>query len=138
MLANLTGGISPVALSLAYTDWASHLATSPQRQIESSQEAMVDASRFSEACAPRRIGGAAAMVAHHAEAAGRRFGGTGMGSSAVQSAAQAFLLGEQWWHNATSGVRGVAPQNEAIVEFSIRQVLDCWRRRTLSRPIPRC
>ena len=38
--------------------------------------------------------------------------------------AQAFLLGQRWWHNATTGVRGVAKQNEAIVEFSVRQMLD--------------
>jgi polyhydroxyalkanoate synthase len=38
--------------------------------------------------------------------------------------AQAFLLNERWWHNATTGVRGVASRNEAIVEFSVRQVLD--------------
>ena len=38
--------------------------------------------------------------------------------------AQSFLQAEQWWHNATTGVRGVAKQNEAIVEFSVRQMLD--------------
>ena len=49
MLARLSGGISPAALLLAYTDWLSHLATSPQRQIEIAQEALVDAKRFFEA-----------------------------------------------------------------------------------------
>ena len=38
--------------------------------------------------------------------------------------AQAFLLKEQWWHEVTTGVRGVARRNEGIVEFSVRQVLD--------------
>src|SRR6187402_1201420 len=41
MLARLSGGISPAALLLAYTDWLSHLASSPQRQIEISQDALV-------------------------------------------------------------------------------------------------
>src|SRR3954470_22399864 len=49
MLARLSGGISPVALLLAYTDWLSHLATSPQRQIGISQEALLGAKRLSEA-----------------------------------------------------------------------------------------
>ena len=40
-----TGGISPVALLLAYTDWLSHLAASPQRQLEISQEAVLQAPR---------------------------------------------------------------------------------------------
>jgi polyhydroxyalkanoate synthase subunit PhaC len=31
MLARFTGGISPVALLLAYVDWASHLAAAPQQ-----------------------------------------------------------------------------------------------------------
>jgi polyhydroxyalkanoate synthase len=34
MLACLTGGISPVALSLAFIDWASHLAAAPRQQME--------------------------------------------------------------------------------------------------------
>src|SRR5215475_9855629 len=43
MLARLTGGISPIALSLACLDWASHLATAPQRQMEIAQDAVRDA-----------------------------------------------------------------------------------------------
>jgi polyhydroxyalkanoate synthase len=49
MLARLTGGISPVALSLAYMDWVSHLATAPQRQVEISQEAVRGARQFLDA-----------------------------------------------------------------------------------------
>jgi len=48
MLARMTGGISPVALLLAYTDWLSHLAASPRRQVEISQEAVQDAKRLLE------------------------------------------------------------------------------------------
>src|SRR5258708_33409160 len=49
MLARLSGGISPAALLLAYMDWLSHLASSPQRQIEIAQDAPVDTRRFFEA-----------------------------------------------------------------------------------------
>ena len=52
MLARLSGGISPAALLLAYTDWLSHLASSPQRQIEIAQEALVDTKR-SKPISPR-------------------------------------------------------------------------------------
>src|SRR6266567_8539302 len=48
-LARFSGGLSPIALLLAYTDWLSHLATSPQRQLEISQAAMHDAMRLFEA-----------------------------------------------------------------------------------------
>jgi polyhydroxyalkanoate synthase len=49
MLARLTGGISPVALSLAYADWASHFAGAPQRQLEISQAALRGARQLLEA-----------------------------------------------------------------------------------------
>ena len=49
MLARLSGGISPTALLLAYTDWLSHLAASPQRRLEIAQEGLIDAERLFEA-----------------------------------------------------------------------------------------
>src|SRR5438477_417448 len=49
MLTRLSSGISPAALLLAYTDWLSHLASSPQRRIEIAQEALIDTKRFFEA-----------------------------------------------------------------------------------------
>src|ERR1700682_5129641 len=49
MLARLTGGISPVALSLAYIDWASHLAAAPQRQMAIAQDALQSTNKFLEA-----------------------------------------------------------------------------------------
>src|ERR1700693_5519073 len=48
MLARLTGGISPVALSLAYIDWASHLASAPQRQMAIAEDALQGARQFFE------------------------------------------------------------------------------------------
>ena len=39
---------------------------------------------------------------------------------------QAFLLGQQWWHNAMTGVRGVNKRNEDMVAFATRQFLDVW------------
>lgn len=46
MLARLTGGISPVALSLAFIDWTSHLAAAPRQQMEIAQDALRSVNKF--------------------------------------------------------------------------------------------
>src|SRR6266566_4324832 len=126
MLARLTGGISPVALSLAYIDWASHLAAAPQRQMEISQDALRSASQFLESALHYFSPGQGPWSLIKPQPQDRRFVAPEWESQPFNLLAQTFLLGEQWWHNTTTGVRGVAPQNEAIVEFSVRQVLDIF------------
>jgi polyhydroxyalkanoate synthase len=123
MVAGLTGGISPVALSLAYIDWAAHLAAAPQRQLAIARDGLQGA-------------GELFLLARHCLSSGqpwalikpqpqdRRFAEPEWECAPFNLIAQGFLLQEQWWHQATTGLRGVAPRNEAIVEFSVRQVLD--------------
>ena len=124
MLARLSGGISPAALLLAYTEWLSHLVSSPQRQIEISRDALVKAKRLFEAVQHVYSPGARPWSLIKPQSQDRRFDRPEWQHPAFNLMAQAFLLGQQWWHNATTGVRGVAKQNEAIVEFLVRQMLD--------------
>ncbi len=124
MLAHLTGGVSPVALALAHIDWASHLAAAPQRRMEIAQNALKNTRQFIESVSHFLSPGQGPWSLIKPAPQDRRFAGPEWETPPFNLFAQAFLLNEQWWHDATTGVRGVAPQNEAIVEFSVRQLLD--------------
>jgi polyhydroxyalkanoate synthase len=123
-LARLTGGISPIALSLAYIDWALHLAAAPQRQMEISENAWRSAGRFFESAAHWFAPGQGPWSLIKPQPQDRRFADPEWERPPFNLLAQAFLLHQQWWHDSTTGLRGVAPSNEAIIEFSMRQVLD--------------
>jgi len=124
MLARLTGGISPVALSLAFIDWASHLASAPQRQMQIAEDALQGGRQLFEAAAHYFSSNQGPWSLIKPQPQDRRFARPEWEIPPFNLLAQAFLLREKWWHDTTTGVRGVAPQNEAIVEFSVRQVLD--------------
>ncbi|WP_439369490.1 PHA/PHB synthase family protein [Bradyrhizobium sp. DASA03120] len=122
LLARFTGGISPVALSLAWLDWSTHLAAAPQHQMELSRSILRDTGRFLEAVAHATSREPWSVV--RPQGMDRRFRDRQWEAAPFNLLAQAFLLTERWWHDATTGIRGVSPANEAIVEFSMRQMLD--------------
>ncbi|RTE95015.1 alpha/beta fold hydrolase [Bradyrhizobium sp. LVM 105] len=124
MLARFTGGISPLALSLAWLDWSSHLAAAPQRQMEISRTVLRDTGRLAEAAAHAASPEQRPWSVIRPQARDRRFSGPQWETAPFNLLAQGFLLAERWWRDAATGVRGVSHANEAIVEFSMRQMLD--------------
>ena len=53
VIARLTGGLSPLALSQAYTDWAGHLLMSPDKQAELTRSAAAASASFLSYCLRR-------------------------------------------------------------------------------------
>ncbi|QAU38391.1 PHA/PHB synthase family protein [Bradyrhizobium guangdongense] len=124
LLARFTGGISPTALLLAWLDWGCHLAGAPQRRMEIAERVVRDTGRLLEAAAHATSPAQEPWSVIRPDGRDRRFRAPQWEAAPFNIVAQAFLLGERWWHDATTGVRGVSRANEAIVEFSVRQMLD--------------
>lgn len=125
-IAALTGGLSPTALGQAWADWAMHLALSPGKQMQLSAKAARKAQRYASwltSCALRNQQATPCITPLPQD---RRFANPAWNAWPYNAMAQGFLLTQQWWHNATTGVRGVTPQHERVVEFTARQILDTW------------
>ena len=54
----------------------------------------------------------------------KRFTGDAWQKHPFAAIYQGFLLTQQWWHNATTGVEGVSKHHEDVVSFVTRQLLD--------------
>lgn len=110
-IARVTGGISPVAMSLAFQDWWQHLLMSPGKCCELA------------AFAASGVGG----VGLARDSAGDgRFADAAWGDWPFSQYAQGFRQIEQFWRQATSGVCGVTPHHADVVAFTVRQLLDMY------------
>jgi polyhydroxyalkanoate synthase len=122
-LGRLTLGVSPAALWLAYADWAIHLAGSPGKCQQLAEKAARKLVRLA-------LQGVHASSGSHSEpcieplAQDHRFDAKAWQDFPFNLIYQAFLLNQQWWHSAMTGVGGVAPHHEQIVGFVTRQLLD--------------
>lgn len=123
-LARLTRGLSPTAGLLAWFDWAIHLAMSPGKQRSLFDKALDTQQRFAQ----YSLRAAAPHCANCIEPLeqDRRFADPAWQRWPFNVIHQGFLLQQQWWHHATTGVRGVSRPHEDLVTFAGRQWLDVW------------
>ncbi len=117
--AKLTAGISPTAITAAWTDWATNLANAPGRQIELGQAAAHEIWRLWLFAA--RAGGS---EPHLPEGDDPRFAGEAWHKFPFNAWAQSFLAAEAWWGQATTGLPGVSGQHERQMRFLARNALD--------------
>jgi len=122
-VGRLTRGISPAALWLAYADWAMHLSTSPGKCQQLMEKALRKAVRLLVA-APRMLSGDPSSLCIEPLPQDHRFESTDWQRPPFNLIYQAFLLNQQWWHSASTGVSGVSPHHEQVVAFVTRQLLD--------------
>ena len=124
-IGRFTAGVSPAALMLAYGDWWSHLITSPGKQVQLAYKAWRKANRFADYL-PH------AMQSRHSEpcveplAYDKRFEDGPWQEWPFNVIQQSFLLTQQWWHNATTGIGGVSKHHEDVVNFTTRQIQDMF------------
>ncbi len=123
--AKITGGISPASAMLAYLDWAVHLANSPGKQGYLVQKALrknvLLASYLERLCTCKSPAPCIEPLPQD-----KRFSAPEWQYFPFNIFYQNFLLLQQWWYNATTGIHGVSKHHEEVVTFSARQILDIF------------
>lgn len=129
-LGRFTGNISPAALINAYNDWLVHLRLSPSKREELVRKIWRKLLRWAlYASSPLQANVEATFgIPHRLEPLpqDKRFQDLAWERWPFNLISQAFLLNQQWWHNATTGVRGVSKHHEDVVTFTTRQILDVF------------
>jgi polyhydroxyalkanoate synthase subunit PhaC len=111
--APLSGGLSPIALSLAYVDWALHLATQPAQAARLAASAQAGALRWwGETLGRAPVDGADA-----------RFADPAWQAWPWAPVVNAYHAAERWWGDATA-LRGMSAHHQEMTRFFARQWLD--------------
>lgn len=124
LLAAFTTGISPISLLQAWQDWLLHLSLSPGKQGEVCAKAVEKVARLNDFLFRCGLGMGTAAPTIMPLPQDRRFQHQAWQAFPFNAMQQAFLLSQQWWHNATTGFPGVTRKHERLVEFYSRQILD--------------
>ncbi|MCE9657708.1 MAG: alpha/beta fold hydrolase [Burkholderiales bacterium] len=121
-LGALTQGLSPETIVGSYADWLIHLAMAPGKQVELAANALRQSARLALFNANAASGTAEPCIDPLPQ--DRRFEGPEWRGWPFNIIRESFLLGQQWWQDATSGVKGVSRHHEQVATFVTRQLVD--------------
>ena len=113
-VAPLTGGLSPISLLLARTDWSLHLLTQP---AQSTRLALQAQQMLMEGLSRARTATPAPATED------LRFSHPGWAQWPFAPMVQAYLSAEAWWIKA-SALRGMSPHHQDMTRVFARQWLD--------------
>ncbi len=122
-VAKFTGGISPASLMLAWFDWWEHLLFSPSKQQMLIKSWINKTAKFSNYTLQAAWGHKAPPLIMPPPT-DRRFISEDWQKWPFMLMQQGFLYSQEWWAEATSGVRGVSPHHQNVTSFVARQLLD--------------
>jgi polyhydroxyalkanoate synthase len=122
-ISQITAGLSPAALALAFADWTLHLASAPGKQFDLTRQA-IEVTIGNFAFAARSVSGAKQDAGGLALPQDPRFRAPLRQRPPFNLYAHNFLSIERWWEAATTGVRGVSRHHENVMKFTMRQFLD--------------
>ncbi|HEY9040126.1 MAG TPA: alpha/beta fold hydrolase [Roseovarius sp.] len=123
-LSRFTHGLSPAALMGAWFDWATHVTAAPGKRLQMVEKANDGAHRFvtyALRCASKAENAEPCVAPLPND---DRFRDDAWHKRPFNLIHQAFLLQQQWWHNAVTGVPGATADHERELQFLTRQILD--------------
>jgi polyhydroxyalkanoate synthase len=122
--AKFNMNLSPVTRLLAFLDWSINLADSPGTQSRIAEDFIQKVTNFWDHAFRTWL-----KTDQEPEKPGtvdRRFEEEAWQQPPYTFMYQAFLLAEQWWHNATTDIPGVSRHHESVVSFMARQFMDLF------------
>lgn len=123
-VGKLTGGISPSAVALAFFDWYFHLMIHPAKQLELYELYEKGLLHLFNQFVGHISGDATGEFCIISTPGDKRFVGKSWQKFPFTFYYESFLLIQNWWHTATTNVRGVSHHHTDVVDFTTRQILD--------------
>jgi polyhydroxyalkanoate synthase len=125
-VGKLTHGISPAALMLAFFDWYFHLLIHPAKQKELIELAHENMIHLANQLVGHLQGDSTGEYSPITSPQDKRFTGKTWQQFPYTFLYESFLMLQNWWHIASTEVRGVNRHHEEVVDFTIRQILDMF------------